>query len=307
MGKTAERAPQAGKPKGLSAWGKIRHTVAGAHVTDIVAGLQSQDLATRVAAAEQLHFVTGRARAEAMDVAMTALTDPVPTVRYHAIRALAESPIGRERLMPLLLSTDAAHAQVKASALADLSRLDGPDSPFEGKAVKAISYTSMLKGAAVSYETNLLRDLLRAARTAAVALPILQTATALHLAPRLYTPWDKSIDRRIRTGGYGLQIGVWPDRCCVCGTAHPAGTEELAFGGTVDTMAAAPGQTLTSSTTAEGALQVPVCAGGRCHQDPPGVTTEGLTMKFGSLEFAAELLELGVWRVYPPLPKEFPV
>lgn len=294
MAKTVHEAP----PKGLSTLSRLRHAVAGAHLSDILAGLRSDDLAARVAAAEQLHFVTGRQRAGALDVALAALSDPVPAVRYHAIRALVQAPDGRGRLIPLLVSPLESDAALKLSVLSDITHLADPGSPFEGKAAKAVGFTAYVPDGA-NYQGHIVREALRAATSVATALPILETARAIDLVIAVYAPWDRSIDLRNPSSGYRLHIGTWPDRCCVCGAGHPGGSAELPFSGGIESLVSG---TEVRTRSADGTLRVPVCQHGRCQPQPPTVGGHGLSIRFDDLRFVAELLELGAWRVFPPPP-----
>lgn len=282
---------------------KVGHNLFGWHLEDVIPGLQSTDVATRIEAAERLRLVSGREHQQAMDVAMMALGDPLPAVRYHAIRALVQSAFGREqRLVPLLTSTRDADAQLKRSVLTDLAGIKGPQSPFQGKgkALKAISRTWSVVGE--TFHSTIFQDALKAAKSSSVALQILEAAAGANLMPSLYTPWRRTIKIApvVSPGEDELQIGPWPNRCCMCGAANPSGSEELEFSGVVGQNSL--GNQITTRT-ARGTIRVPVCGTGQCHAEQPGVGPDGLWMHFRSPQFVAELLDLGHWHVPPPDPK----
>src|SRR5450830_1657960 len=127
---------------------KMRYAVTGCPLPVVVEGLRSRDVDARVAAAGYIRFVRGDDVVGLLSAAMPALTDPVPTVRYHAIRSLAQNAAGREQLLRVLVSTSDSDAPSKNAVLADLARINDPDSPFHGnwKAPNAISYSPVVDG-----------------------------------------------------------------------------------------------------------------------------------------------------------------
>jgi len=265
---------------------KMRYAVTGCPLPVVVEGLRSRDVDARVAAAGYMRFVRGDDVGGLLSAAMSALTDPVPTVRYHAIRFLAfQNAAGREQLLRLLVSTSDSDAPSKNAVLADLARINDPDSPFHGKA------------------PNLFNDALRLAESAAASLPILEAAATARIMPSVYAPTDNSYDFTIGSDHqphygphYQLHTGSWPDRCCVCGTPHPADTEELQFRGAVDVHQVG---NQVETTTAGGSLRIPVCANAQCHlqaRQAPVLVPRGLIVHFASPQFVAELLELGSWQ-----------
>lgn len=276
---------------------KMRYAATGCPLPVVVEGLRSRDVDARVAAAGYIRFVRGDDVVGLLSAAMPALTDPVPTVRYHAIRSLAQNAAGREQLLRVLVSTSDSDAPSKNAVLADLARINDPDSPFHGnwKAPNAISYSPVVDG--LPAPSNLFNDALRLAESAAASLPILEAAATAKMIPSVYAPADHSYDFARPGSGYQLHTGSWPDRCCVCGTPRPADTEELQFSGAVESHQVG---NQVARTIAGGSLRIPVCANAQCHlqaRQTPVVGPRGLTVRFASPQFVAELLELGSWQV----------
>ena len=272
---------------------RAHYALTGWPIDVVAGGLRSDQVATRVAAAERLHQVNHHGHPEVVvEVAVPCLTDPVPAIRYHAIRALAhlsrfdktrhESSKG-EWLLSLLTSPDPAHAALKASVLKDIANVNGPASPFAGKAVSdLLCYTSGND----KTQYNILHDALVIAPTPAVALPILEALKAIDRLPEL-----------ARSVGQGAQAIQWPDRCCGCGAPHPATMVPVRYRGTISSTVLMPGR--GQVTVAEGTLTVPSCGRQECLPPKPRVWGV-LTMRFTNPEFIAEALSLGSWHVHRP-------
>lgn len=309
-----------GKTKHTSPLAKMWHSFNGWPLEVVVDGLRAKDTAARVAAAERLRQVRPQPSAPLLEVEIACLSDPVPAVRYHAIRAMASTSDHGKRLVELMISDREADAGIRASLLADIAGISGPESPFQGKkAAQALEYHAIVPGSyneatrTVSQTShNILHYAAQCARSAETALPILQAAARAGMAPAVIRPWryyltsDSYLEREHRRMEDRILRSVlvvrdddrrliqWPNRCCVCGAADPVGKAELPFSGWWEYVPPGlAGTTVTvTRTTVEGTLTPPICAAGECHPPAPIVFTTGLQMKFPNPQFVAELLHI---------------
>lgn len=293
----------------MGALTKIRHKVLGCPLSVIIEGLRSQDSDTRVAAADNIRFVKVAERADFLSAATPALTDPVPAVRFHAIRSFTQHDVGREELTRLLVSTSDSDAHNRDAVLADLARINSPESPFYGWGAAALHWHRRSTSQSAEEAGNLFCDALIRTTEVPVTLPILEAAAMAEMIPWVYTRWPSPVleqDSFTKLDWPKVLGGPWPDRCCACGAPHPADIEEVPFSGTISENLYSGG---SNQLNAEGTLPVPVCANALCHKQPRAhaETGVGLIMHFASPQFVAELLELrrfepgsgpvGSWRV----------
>lgn len=284
-------AQPSGSPSALT---KLRHVFGGWPLDEVVAGLHAPDTTTRVDAASRLWRVKRRDKEQRLQVEIACLTDPVPAVRSHALRALVAHEEGRTWLLALLISDQDADASMRAWVLADLAGIDAPDSPYHGKTAKVVKYNVTVGAAPVG--KNIVHEAIDAAGSAVVALPILEAAARAGLSPVVHTPWTHEVDFSSTnfTMKPSIRSGRWPDRCCVCGAPHPIASEELAFSGVENVTQVG---NVRTTTTVKGTLNVPVCGRPECHPPKPTASPSGLAMKFPSPQFVAELLYHDTWFV----------
>ncbi|MGD0409968.1 MAG: hypothetical protein ABSB34_13400 [Candidatus Limnocylindrales bacterium] len=271
----------------------IHHFLLGWPLAEVVAGLAAQDPEIRVDAAKRLSQVLGKTdQSEMMAVAFTCLTDPLPAVRYYAIRALAGWTKRDDRLVALLGGGSGLDAQLRASVLSDIAAINGPDSPFHGnkQARKALAYSYYNKASSDhAGRGDVIRDALVRAQRNQAALPILEAAKAADMTPYVYAHWSEVPQMH-------LVIGPWPNRCCVCGASGPSGQQSLSYSGLLKHTPTPGGWT---NTTVKGTIGVPVCAGGQCRPNiSPLVQGVGLLFKFPSPQFTADLLGQEAWHVF---------
>ncbi|MGV1037721.1 MAG: DUF2510 domain-containing protein [Candidatus Nanopelagicales bacterium] len=289
VAESAEEAEAIGTPaprrkKRWRDWGAV--PLAG-----VVDELHSDDPATRIAAAKKLGAARSRDdAAERFEVEIECLDDPVPEVRIRALQMMAVSKEDRKRLVTLLLSDQQADAPRKASVLTSIAETLGPDSLFHG--VVKTGLQGMLIGNGVGDGKGVFDVVIRKDHSAATTLPLLEVAGTLGLAPRLFTPWE----RDPATNVLALPTFHWPDRCCECGLPHPQESKPLP----ISTSWHVPGTSwdvVGGTETVTGTLSVPVCA--RCGSvyALPSLQADdrGLTLRFSSPAFVAELLDQGTW------------
>jgi hypothetical protein len=307
------------KTRHTPALARMWHSVNGWPLEVVVDGLQAQDTAARVAAAARLVRVRPKPSASLLEAEIACLSDPVPAVRYHALRAMTSTGEHGKWLVELLISDREADAGIRASVLADLAGISGPESPFHGKkAAEALEFHATVPGSyneatkTASYTIhNILHFAAQCARSAETALPILEAAARAGMAPAVIRPWryymtsdeylerehrriEELMQRRVIVRDDDRRLIEWPDRCCVCGAAAPGGRAELPFSGWwKDVPPGLAGTTVTvTTTTVKGTVTPPVCAAGECHPPAPIVFTKGLGMNFLSPRFVAELLHI---------------
>ena len=246
---------------------------------EVVEELRSHDTATRVAAAALLRFYKRRRYSDQrLEAEIACLSDPVPAVRYNALLAMVTFKADREWIVSLLVSDQEADAEIKASVLAGIAGIGGPDSPVP----------NWLKKAMTKVFLPVINSALHRANSAVMVLPILELARTADSPPTLFTPW---VNGKIPAFG-------WPDRCCVCGTPSPGRSEYLPYHRewTSSGHGRNEYEIITTRTVASGGLMVPVCS--KCQPPaPPDVDEAGLRMKFPSPEFVAALLYHDTWSI----------
>jgi len=305
-GKSSSTAAE-GTGKKLGLLGKLGKGAFGWRLDEVVAGLEAKEADTRVDAASRLHLISGPHEWPGLvKVATAYLTDSLLGVRLHALAVVVKWPESRKYLRALLAGSPGTDSAARRVMLDDLGNIAGPDSPFHGKKEIEQALTYSFGAAAPGEERptgTIFTCALGAAKMKQEALPILLAAKKCNMIPWLYTQWENDtaeyVQRPAAAQNGKFKIGVvpgkWPEFCCVCGAAHPGLTQTLHYKGIHDFQRVG---NVVNSTTVKGTIDVPVCGSKECKLSLPEVLgAVGLSFRFGSPEFVAELIYNGHWLV----------